>query len=51
MYFLILSLGGMWVVGKEGIGVGLMFPITAFVMHFSYAVGFGWAIMKEKIRR
>ena len=51
MYFLILLLGGILVAGKEGIGVGLVFPITAFIMHFSYAVGFGWAIMKEKIRR
>ena len=51
MYVSILFVGGMWVAGKEGMGVGLMFPVAAFIMHFSYAIGFGWAMIKEKIRR
>ena len=51
MYASMLFLGGMWVAGKEGIDVGLMFSIAAFVMHFSYAIGFGSAVIKERIRR
>jgi len=39
-YVLTLCSGGAWVALKEGITTGLLFPVAAFIMHFSYAIGF-----------
>ena len=47
-YVLILSLAGISVALKEGIAVGLRFPIVAFIIHVSYALGFVWAMLKGK---
>ena len=47
-YVLILGLAGTSVARKEGMAVGLRFPIAVFIIHLSYAIGFIWAIMKGK---
>ena len=48
IYLTILVFGGLGVGIKEGFLVGLLFPITAFVMHISYALGFAWGIQRIK---
>jgi len=48
-YGVILGLGGVSVAIKGGMLVGLTFPLMAFVVHISYAMGFVWRIMRGKI--
>ena len=50
-YVTVLSLGGMSVARTEGMFVGLMFPVVAFIMHISYALGFLGGIMGESRSR
>ncbi len=47
-YWAMLSIGGLWLGRKEGIFVGLLFPLVAFIMHFAYALGFAAATVKPK---
>lgn len=47
-YVVVLSLAGISVAVKEGIAVGLRFPIAAFIIHLSYALGFVWAMIGRK---
>ena len=47
-YMVILGLGGASVSIKEGMLVGFLFPITAFVLHVSYAIGFARGILGPK---
>ena len=42
VYGSILGLGAVSVAIKKGIGVGLWFPVAAFILHFAYALGFVW---------
>ncbi len=43
-YMGILGLGGISVALKNGIGVGMRFPLAVFIMHSSYALGFTWRL-------
>lgn len=45
-YGTILASGGVGVAFKKGWMTGLFFPLAAFLMHFSYALGFSWALVK-----
>ncbi len=45
-YLITLVVGGIGVGIKEGFLTGLLFPITAFFMHFSNALGFAWGIIR-----
>lgn len=45
-YGIILASGGSLVGMKEGWMTGLLFPVAAFILHFSYAVGFSSALLK-----
>lgn len=45
-YGIILISGGIGVGLKQGFTIGFMFPLAAFIMHFSYALGFAWALLK-----
>lgn len=46
LYGAILASGGIGVGVKEGWKTGFLFPLAAFLMHFSYALGFSWALVK-----
>lgn len=46
VYAVILCGAGLSVAFKEGMAVGLWFPISAFIVHASYALGFLWALIR-----
>jgi succinoglycan biosynthesis protein ExoA len=45
-YASILGIAGMDVAIKNGVRVGLLFPFAAAIMHFGYAVGFLWGVVR-----
>lgn len=49
LYGAILASGGFGVGVKEGWKTGALFPLAAFLMHFSYALGFSWALVKRAL--
>ena len=51
IYVTVLGVGGASVALKEGIGVGFMFPLAAFIMHFYYAIGFTWGLLGVAMQR
>lgn len=48
LYGLILGLTGISIAFKKGMVVGLWFPISAFIVHGAYALGFFWALVGGK---
>ncbi len=49
-YGVVLATGGVWVGLKEGWSTGLYFPWASFILHFSYALGFSWALVKGALQ-
>lgn len=50
-YMAILTTGGILLATKKGVLVSLMFPLVAFLMHFSYGLGFLGGIVGAKPNR
>lgn len=46
IYFLFLVLFGLGLSKNHGLKIGLLFPLSVFIMHFSYALGFSVGIIK-----
>ncbi len=49
VYGAVLVYGGIGVGVKEGWKTGCLFPLAAFLMHFSYALGFSFALGKTTL--